>query len=75
MKISLRERIRYELSYSISERIERGKDSLCLKLARRMPARLIKWAIVVRHAELTRGDVHPASVSAFDLYKETPANG
>lgn len=67
---ALRDRIAYERTFSLAERIERRKDKICLGIARRMPARLVNWVIVRRHADLTRGDVHPDSLKAFDLYRE-----
>ena len=67
-KITLRDRINYHLSFTLSERIERAKDKACLWIARRIPDRLGMWVVVARHAAITTGDRHPDSVTAFDLY-------
>lgn len=68
---SFRDRIAYERTYSIGERIERAKDKACLWIARRLPDRLIMWVVVARHADHTsgaHGNRHPDTVKAFELY-------
>lgn len=63
--------IAYQRSFTISERVERAKDKACLWLARRLPARLIMWVVVARHADHTsgaHGNRHPDTVKAFELY-------
>lgn len=64
---AIRNRIAYERTFSLAERWERRKEKVAIWLARRLPQRLRMWVIVCRHADVTRGDAHPDSVSAFDL--------
>jgi hypothetical protein len=54
--------------YSRAERRARLREKICRAIAYRLPIEVRKWVIVPRHAEVTRGNQHPDTVKAFDLY-------
>lgn len=66
---TIADRIRYERTFTLAERIDRAKDKGAMWLARRLPERLTNWVVICRHADVTRGDQHPDTVAAFDLYR------
>lgn len=70
MTMSLADRIRYERTFTLAERWERGKERVARFVAwNLLPQRVRMWVIVRRHAEVTKPDQHPDTVSAFDLTK------
>jgi ribosomal protein L16/L10AE len=75
-KITLREKIAYELSFSLAERWERRKEAAAIWIARRLPKRVRLWVVVTTHAAVTQssGDKHPDEISAFDLHKALSIN-
>ncbi len=76
MQLSLKERIAYEMSFSLRERWNRAKEKAAQFIAWHcLPERVRMWVIIRRHADLTTGagkfaNQHPDTVSAFDLTKD-----
>ena len=65
---TLADRIRYESTFTLAERWERAKEKAAQFVAwHLLPQRVRMWVIIRRHADVTRGDQHPDTVSAFDL--------
>jgi hypothetical protein len=70
MLTTIASRIAYERTFTLAERWERAKEKAAQFVAwKLLPARVCMWVVVRRHADVTRGDQHPDTVKAFDLYK------
>lgn len=69
--MKLIDKIAYERTFSLSERWERLKEKLARFIAWHcLPKRVRMWVIIRRHAEITKDNIHPDTVKAFDLYKD-----
>lgn len=69
MMQKLRNRIAYERTFTLAERWERSKEKIAQIVAWHiLPKRVRMWVVVRAHAIVTKGDQHPDTVKAFDLY-------
>lgn len=71
--MNIKHRIELEMTYGIGERMRRWREKIAMFAAWHLiPSEVRKWVIVRAHAARTQGqysNVHPDTVSAFDLYK------